>query len=1218
MNRLLLVLLGLFLCVPLSGCPSNTNPNDDDTVANDDDATGDDDDATANDDDATGDDDDATGDDDDATGDDDDATGDDDDATGDDDDATGDDDDATGDDDDSTEPPVDNDGDGVDASTDCDDNDAANYPGNTEVCDGQDNDCQNGADADADGEVDADVDLSLSCDDCDDSDAANYPGNTEICDGQDNDCANGADADVAGEVDADSDLSLSCDDCDDADGSNYPGNTELCDDADNDCDTTTFAAGEDTDVDGDGSATCLDCDDGDIANFPGNTELCDGQDNDCIGGANADALGEVDGDLDLVLSCADCDDADAANYPGNTELCDGQDNDCNSTADFDVAGEVDGDGDGSISCEDCDDSDGTLSPGAPELCDGLDNNCDGAVAGLYTTATAATSYSGSDRVRGNAFLPSSDTLLTSFAMSLNAPAGAELNFGVYESATETGDYTLIATNSVVVPASLAGARQYISSGGLGVQLNAGTYYTLAVHIGSAAATYYLETGTAPSTTPFGTRVGSMELVGTFTSQPTSLSTNPVSSAEYDTQVVTDDEGDFDTDLSFACADCDDGDGNNAPGNTETCDGADNDCNWLADADVAGEVDGDGDLSLSCADCDDGNPGIYPGNVETCDGVDEDCDASTEAGDGETDDDGDGALNCSDCEDLEATAYPGAAEICDGLDTNCDGAVAGLYTTATAATSYSGPNRVRGNSFLPSSDTLLTSFAMSLNAPAGAELNFGVYESATETGDYTLIATNSVVVPASLAGARQYISSGGLGVQLNAGTYYTLAVHIGSTAATYYIQNGVNSSTTPFGTRVGSMEIIGTFTSQPTSLSEDPVSSAEYDTQVVTDDEGDVDTDLFVACEDCDDGDSTVFPGQTEICDDVDNDCSGTIDVFDFFDTNATPVAIDSSTSWNAQSSIEVPENGVVADVNVTLELTHSYTGDLDISLMSPAGTTIDLSSDNGGSGDNYIGTVFDDDGFAQFPVASGFAPFTATFTPEVPLSTFDGELSGGTWTLIVVDDFPGADDGTLTSWSIDLVLDGGACTAENCLEVLTASPNSGDGVYVLNPSGVQGAAGEYTCDMTNGGWTEVFFNDFDNIGPDAGWSTSATYDCAGDVLLGGYNNQAGGTINIVVDTSEFAHTEARIETEYWAMDSWDGENAWIDIDGGNIFAASFTSGGTPNLCGAANTGWTENIATVAQVVNHSGASLLYSAGSTLDQPADDESFGVDDVGVWVR
>ncbi|MCB9758237.1 MAG: hypothetical protein H6739_00215 [Alphaproteobacteria bacterium] len=40
---------------------------------------------------------------------------------------------------------------------------------------------------------------------------------------------------------------------------------------------------------------------------------------------------------------------------------------------------------------------------------------------------------------------------------------------------------------------------------------------------------------------------------------------------------------------------------------------------------------------------------------------------------------------------------------------------------------------------------------------------------------------------------------------------------------------------------------------------------------------DSDGDGFFACEECDDTDATAFPGGTEVCDDVDNDCDGTVD-----------------------------------------------------------------------------------------------------------------------------------------------------------------------------------------------------------------------------------------------------------------------------------------------------------------------------------------------------
>ena len=47
-----------------------------------------------------------------------------------------------------------------------------------------------------------------------DSDAANAPGNAELCDGQDNDCDAATEA-PGGEIDGDGDGAWSCEDCDD-------------------------------------------------------------------------------------------------------------------------------------------------------------------------------------------------------------------------------------------------------------------------------------------------------------------------------------------------------------------------------------------------------------------------------------------------------------------------------------------------------------------------------------------------------------------------------------------------------------------------------------------------------------------------------------------------------------------------------------------------------------------------------------------------------------------------------------------------------------------------------------------------------------------------------------------------------------------------------------------------------------------------------------------
>lgn len=134
-------------------------------------------------------------------------------------------------------------------------------------------------------------------------------------------------------------------------------------------------------------------------------------------------------------------------------------------------------------------------------------------------------------------------------------------------------------------------------------------------------------------------------------------------------------------------------------------------------------------------------------------------------------------------------------------------------------------------------------------------------------------------------------------------------------------------------------------------------------------------------------------------------------------------------SWNTGASI--PDNNAtgtsqtvtftstapIVDVNVTLDITHTWDDDLDIILTSPAGTTIILSTDNGGSGSNYTNTIFDD--AAATPVTTGSAPFNGLFSPEQPLSSFNGESPNGVWTLNISDDFSG-DTGTLNSFSIEV------------------------------------------------------------------------------------------------------------------------------------------------------------------------------------------------------
>ena len=120
------------------------------------------------------------------------------------------------------------------------------------------------------------------------------------------------------------------------------------------------------------------------------------------------------------------------------------------------------------------------------------------------------------------------------------------------------------------------------------------------------------------------------------------------------------------------------------------------------------------------------------------------------------------------------------------------------------------------------------------------------------------------------------------------------------------------------------------------------------------------------------------------------------------------------------STITVPGNPRIADLDVTINLTHALMGDLDVHLRSPAGNDNGLFTDIGATaigGQTQMDTTFDDEAGAPptFTVLKGL-----TLKPEMAhrLAWFDGEDAGGTWTLVLGDDFPNASGGALINWSL--------------------------------------------------------------------------------------------------------------------------------------------------------------------------------------------------------
>ncbi len=145
-------------------------------------------------------------------------------------------------------------------------------------------------------------------------------------------------------------------------------------------------------------------------------------------------------------------------------------------------------------------------------------------------------------------------------------------------------------------------------------------------------------------------------------------------------------------------------------------------------------------------------------------------------------------------------------------------------------------------------------------------------------------------------------------------------------------------------------------------------------------------------------------------------------------TNSTAVAIPdavggdcnvNTSSTPVTSTITVPDTGTIADVRVTVGISHSWRSDIVVDLTSPDGTTINLidrvnRATNCGSSADEIAATLDD---AAAGSIEDYNAWGGTYRPMQALSAFDGESTAGVWTLRVTD-MSTEDTGTLNNWGL--------------------------------------------------------------------------------------------------------------------------------------------------------------------------------------------------------
>ena len=187
-------------------------------------------------------------------------------------------------------------------------------------------------------------------------------------------------------------------------------------------------------------------------------------------------------------------------------------------------------------------------------------------------------------------------------------------------------------------------------------------------------------------------------------------------------------------------------------------------------------------------------------------------------------------------------------------------------------------------------------------------------------------------------------------------------------------------------------------------------------------------------------------------------------------SNTTAGTINAATTCTAPlvRNFTVGASYIVGGVDLGLLATHSWRGDLRVTLQSPAGTRVQLVNGDTGSIDgNNLNARLDDDA-AQTVNSDGTGtnhsvsapPYQNSFRPNSPLSAFNGENSAGTWRLEICDQYPSADNGNFVRADLYLTsLPANYADLSLTKSVSNAAPAFGASInYVLSVTNASGSA----------------------------------------------------------------------------------------------------------------------------------------------------------------
>lgn len=133
--------------------------------------------------------------------------------------------------------------------------------------------------------------------------------------------------------------------------------------------------------------------------------------------------------------------------------------------------------------------------------------------------------------------------------------------------------------------------------------------------------------------------------------------------------------------------------------------------------------------------------------------------------------------------------------------------------------------------------------------------------------------------------------------------------------------------------------------------------------------------------------------------------------------NKTELPFGEEENPTVESIIYIDDNVKINDLNVKVNIAHQYVKDIVMTLIAPDGTEVILAKANGGSGNNFKNTIFDDQ--AEADISTATPPFIGPHKPIGKLSNFNGLNAKGNWKLRLKDTYTKADPGKLLNWTIE-------------------------------------------------------------------------------------------------------------------------------------------------------------------------------------------------------